>query len=293
MNWLQLSVRVSVEQAAQVVKAMEVLGSLATTQENAGEDSYYDLAYPGEPKWNQQKVTSLFEDRGQGEHLQEALRARLDFSCDIELSHLPDQDWETVWLTQFEPMQIAPNLWVYPSWIEAPQTRNKVIKIDPGMAFGTGSHETTRLCMQALNRLKLIGKSVLDFGCGSGILAITALKLGAKSAIGVDIDPKAEQVAQENALNNGVVEQFTIQSADEIEGRKFDVVVANILAFALIDLAPRLIAHSKPNSVIVLSGILGKQAKQVISAYQSQFAFTQFATGTWVVLVGRKQPSVD
>ena len=288
MHWLKLSAQVTHAQAESTIEAMQALGSQATTQQNAGEDSYFDLAHPAEPGWDVQTVTGLFAENNDPAQLRATLLSQLDFLSNIETSKLEDQDWETAWLEQYKPVKIASNLWVYPSWVEVQEGVGTVIKIDPGMAFGTGTHETTHLCMQALNELELDKLSVLDYGCGSGILAITALKLGAAAATGVDIDPKAELVAQENALNNGVAAQFAIQSPLEIKGRKFDIVVANILAFALVELAPQLIAFSKGNGVILLSGILENQADKVISAYQTHFSFTKRQAGSWLVLIGRK-----
>lgn len=288
MPWLKLSVQVTLAQVESTIEAMQALGSQATTQQNAGENSYFDLAHPAEPAWDVQTVSGLFEEKVDPAQFRTALLSELSFLRDVELSTLQDQDWETVWLDQYKPVKIASKLWVYPSWVKVEAGAGTVIKIDPGMAFGTGTHETTYLCMQALNELELDKRSVLDYGCGSGILAITALKLGATSAIGVDIDPKAEFVAQENALNNGVAKQFAIQSPPQLKGRKFDIVVANILAFALVELASELIAYSKDSSVILLSGILEKQADEVVSAYQAHFSFTRRQVGSWLVLIGRK-----
>jgi len=289
MNWFQLRVEVAGAQIEQTLQLFESLGSQATTQQNAGEDSYFDLAHPAEPGWDLQSVTGLFEAESSGENLVAAVIQGSDFIQEVELCQLEDQDWETLWLDQYQPLEIHPDLWVYPSWIEVPeQGEATIIKIDPGMAFGTGTHETTRLCMGVLNELDLKQKSVLDYGCGSGILAITALKLGARSAIGVDIDPKAEQVSLENAHSNGVASSFAIQSADSLGVKTFDVVVANILAFALVDLAAILRAHCEPDGVIVLSGILAHQADEVIAAYQQDFKLSQRLEGEWVVLSGHK-----
>lgn len=289
MNWFQLRVEVAGAQIEQTLQLFESLGSQATTQQNAGEESYFDLAHPAEPGWDRQSVTGLFEAPGSGEELVAAAIQDSDFIQEVELCQLEDQDWETLWLDQYQPQQIHPDLWVYPSWIEAPEQGGAtIIKIDPGMAFGTGTHETTRLCMGVLNELDLSRKRVLDYGCGSGILAITALKLGAQSAIGVDIDPKAEQVALENAHSNGVASRFAIQSADSLGAVTFDVVVANILAFALVDLAAILSAHCQPGGVIVLSGILAHQADDVIAAYQNDFKLSCRLEGEWLVLFGQK-----
>ena len=290
MPWIQLRVEVAGRQIEDTVLALEEMGSQATTQENAGEDSYFDLAHPAEPKWDVQTVTGLFEGdaSGRGEALVAELMQRLDFVRDVEMSQLEDQDWETAWLDQYRPIEITPDLWIYPSWVEADDQAGTVIRIDPGMAFGTGTHETTRLCMQVIAGLDLQGSSVLDYGCGSGILAITALKLGAADAVGVDIDPKAEIVSLENAHNNGVASRFAIQSAEDVDARRFDIVVANILAFALVDLAPKLMRNVAENGQIVLSGILAHQADEVVAAYRPQFEFERIDEAGWVALLGRR-----
>jgi ribosomal protein L11 methyltransferase len=293
MPWVQLSVEVSGNQIDAVVEVLEALGSQATTQQNAGEDSYFDLAHPAEPKWDKQTISGLFECQGNPDALLAQLMGKACFIKDVEVMQLQDQDWETAWLDQYQPIKITPQLWVYPGWETPEDNIETVIKIDPGMAFGTGTHETTRLCMQVLAGLDLAACSVLDYGCGSGILAITALKLGASRAVGVDIDPKAELVSQENALNNGVASRFTIQSAAEVEAQTFDVVIANILAFALIDLAPALIQHVKQDGIIVLSGILAHQANDVIAAYEPHFALERFDESDWVALSGRKSPNTQ
>ena len=293
MPWIQLSVEVSGSKIDAVVEALEAIGSQATTQQNAGEDSYFDLAHPAEPKWDKQTISGLFECQGDADALLARLMEKANFIKDVEVMRLQDQNWETAWLDQYQPIEITPQLWVYPGW-ETPDNKiDTVIKIDPGMAFGTGTHETTRLCMKVLAGLQLDTRSVLDYGCGSGILAITALKLGAGRAVGVDIDSKAELVSQENALNNGVASRFTIQSAAEVDAQTFDIVIANILAFALIDLAPALIRHVKQEGIIVLSGILAHQADDVVAAYEPHFVFDRFDESDWVALSGRKSPSIS
>jgi ribosomal protein L11 methyltransferase len=293
MAWIQLSVNVSGKQIEHTVQAFEEIGSQATTQQNAGEDSYFDLAYPAEPKWDVQTVTALFEDQGNAEVLLVELMRKAPFAKDVELTQLEDQDWETAWLDQYQPIQITPELWVYPGWVKPEESVETVIKINPGMAFGTGTHETTRLCMQVLAGLDLNNKSVLDYGCGSGILAITSLKLGATKATGVDIDSKAERVSQENALINGVASRFAIQSAGSVNTQTFDIVIANILAFALIDLAATLIAHNKDSGIIVLSGILAHQIDDVITAYRQHYVFERLEEAGWVALTGRRISGIN
>ncbi len=288
MAWLLLSVEVKGASVEQTIAAFERIGSQATSQINAGEDSYYDLAHPSEPNWKQQCITGLFEDCGDSNKILKLLKAEAPFLKDIDITEMADKDWETAWLDQYQPIEINPNLFVYPSWVESDDIVETIIRIDPGMAFGTGTHATTRLCMQVLSELDLNDLAVLDYGCGSGILGITALKLGARSAVGVDIDPKAEQVAQQNARINGVEGAFAIQSDEEIDGQQFDLIVANILAYALIDLAPRLMSLLSDKAHIVLSGILHDQADATVQAYQSKFEFETIQDGAWLVLLGRR-----
>ena len=290
MPWIQIRVEVSGSGLESTVLALEEMGSQATTQENAGEDSYFDLAHPAEPKWDVQTITGLFEGdaSSQGEALVAELMRRLAFVRDVEMSQLEEQDWETAWLDQYQPIEVCTGLWIYPSWVDTDTQAGTIVRIDPGMAFGTGTHETTRLCMQLIAGLDLKGKTVLDYGCGSGILAITALKLGAARAVGVDIDPKAETVSLENAHNNGVASRFAIQSAEDVDARRFDIVVANILAFALVDLAPKLMRNVAENGQIVLSGILAHQADEVVAAYLPQFEFERIEEAGWVALLGRR-----
>ena len=288
MPWIQLSVEVSGDQVEAVIDTLEEMGSQATTQQNAGEDSYFDLAHPAEPKWDRQRVRGLFEDQGNPDILLGQLMEQTGFINDVEIDQLQDQDWETAWLDQYQPIEITPQLWVYPVWETPPESIDTVIRIDPGMAFGTGTHETTRLCMQVLAGLDVHAGTVIDYGCGSGILGITALKLGASRAVGVDIDPKAEIVSRENALINGVASRFAIQSAAETGGQTSDIVIANILAYALIDLAPALTKLVKPEGVIVLSGILAHQVDDVIAAYRPYFVFERFEESEWVALSGQK-----
>lgn len=289
MPWVQLSVEVVAAQIGAAMQALEEMGSQATTQQNAGEDSYFDLAHPAEPGWDRQRVSGLFEADDHGKALRNELLRRLDFIEQVDLDELEECDWETAWLQQYEPIQVTPQLWIYPSWVDARPDIPVVVRIDPGMAFGTGTHETTRLCMQLLAEMNLQDRTVLDYGCGSGILAIAALKLGASHAVGVDIDPKAETVALENAGINGVESHFAIQSARDVETQTFDVVVANILAFALIDLSATLIARTREKGYIVLSGILSHQADDVIAAYQQDFEITRIEESGWVALLGLKK----
>jgi ribosomal protein L11 methyltransferase len=205
-----------------------------------------------------------------------------------EVTRLDDQDWVRATQAQFGPQQISSRLWIVPSWHTPPDPAALNILLDPGLAFGTGSHPTTRLCLRWLEAHIAGGERVIDFGCGSGILAIAALKLGAGHAEGVDIDPLAVLAARENAVQNQVPAQF--HSAAERLARPADIVVANILAHPLIVLAPLLARLTVRGGRIALSGILVEQAQEVAAVYAGEFTMAESAAdGGWVLLSGTRR----
>ena len=200
---------------------------------------------------------------------------------------LADQDWVRLTQSQFEPILAAPGLWITPTWHVPPDPLALNIRLDPGQAFGTGSHPTTQLCLAWLVGHVQPGMSVLDYGCGSGILAIAAKKLGAGQVVGVDLDPAAVVTAQDNARHNEVVADFYLP--DAASSGMFDGVVANILAAPLTLLAPLLSAQLKPGGWIALSGILARQGASVIEAYKPYCTLhVEAQSGDWVCLTGRK-----
>ena len=189
--------------------------------------------------------------------------------------------------SQFEPIRVSDRLWIVPSWHEAPDPAAIVLVLDPGMTFGIGSHPTTRLCLEWLERSVAPGCSILDYGCGSGILAIAAAKLGASRVLGVDIDIQAVDAAKCNAGNNGVCAEF-VDSAQEIKGQ-FDIVVANILSNPLKALAPAICAHVRPGGKLALSGILSEQSAELIEIYAPYIALrVADEREGWVCLAGVK-----
>ena len=199
-----------------------------------------------------------------------------------------DQDWVRATQSQFDPIHIASGLWIVPTWHEPPERAAINIRLDPGQAFGTGSHPTTRLCLQWLAEHRPQGR-VLDYGCGSGILAIAARLLGAGAVVGVDLDPAAVQTAQDNARANAVEARFGLPDLPEAEGT-FDVVVANILTRPLIVLAPLLLAHLRPGGQLVLSGILDRQAEEVLQVYGAGADMSHYGSpGEWVCLTGTRR----
>jgi ribosomal protein L11 methyltransferase len=205
----------------------------------------------------------------------------------FRLETVAEQDWVQLTQSQFEPIRISDRLWIVPSWHQSPDPAALTLVLDPGMAFGTGSHPTTRLCLEWLERTLLAGKSLLDYGCGSGILAIAAARLGAASVLGVDIDPQAVDASRRNAEQNGVDALF-LDSAQRLSGQ-FDVLVANILANPLKVLAPAICGHLRPGGALALSGILVDQADELIAIYSPWLPLSVAdSRDGWVCLAGVK-----
>ena len=205
------------------------------------------------------------------------------------MEEVAEQNWVQLTQSQFDPIRVSDRLWIVPSWHVAPDPEAIVLVLDPGMAFGTGSHPTTRLCLEWLERTVSTDISILDYGCGSGILAIAAAKLGAKEVLGVDIDLQAVSAAKSNAELNTVSARFE-DSTKEIKGQ-FDIVVANILSNPLKMLAPALAGHVRPGGWLVLSGILAEQAEEMCALY-STYLPTALADSRegWVCLAGQRHP---
>ena len=190
----------------------------------------------------------------------------------IKIEALEDKDWTRAWMDDFHPMQFGRRLWICPSWREAPEPSAVNVMLDPGLAFGAGTHPTTALCLRWLDGLDLDGKTVIDFGCGSGILAIAALKLGAQKVIGIDIDPQAIEASIDNATRNQVAERLETYLPEQApQGLQADVVVANILAGPLLELAPLIAQYVKSGGQLVLSGLLEEQALEVREHYSQWF----------------------
>ncbi|CSB25999.1 50S ribosomal protein L11 methyltransferase [Vibrio cholerae] len=203
---------------------------------------------------------------------------------------MEDKDWEREWMDNFHPMQFGRRLWICPSWREVPDPQAVNVMLDPGLAFGTGTHPTTALCLEWLDNLDLTGKTVIDFGCGSGILAIAAIKLGAAKVIGIDIDPQALLASKDNAARNGVEDQIEVYlPKDQPEGLVADVVVANILAGPLRELSPIIKGLLKPGGQLAMSGILDTQAESVAEFYRDDLELDPIAEKSeWCRISGRK-----
>ena len=295
MSYREVTIPVSEAQADDLSDALLELGALSVSVEDRFGDTEQEQALYGEPgmpapkgAWAQSLLRVLFADEAQADAALAALLAAdaLPDLHAVQQTTVEDQDWVRLTQSQFQPVAIADALWIVPSWHEPPDTSAPIIRLDPGLAFGTGTHPTTRLCLEWLARQSLQGRSVLDYGCGSGILDIAAGKFGAARVVGVDIDPDAVQATAANAAENNVAMRAGLP--DAVAHARFDVVVANILSAPLKLLAPAIAAHLQPDGDLVLSGILERQAQELIAAYApyATLQVDQSCEG-WVCLAGR------
>ena len=298
MGYHRIRYRVEREQSEPLCQALEQCDALAVTIEGADTAPHFDQAGPVDPEWDAVYVTGLFADSMDPQTIHRQVCAlesapRLpDRMPNIE--HLPEQDWEQASLRQFQPLHIAPRLWVCPSWITPPDPGAVNIVLDPGLAFGTGSHATTALCLRWLADATLAGKKVVDYGCGSGILAVAALQLGADQVIAVDIDPRARTATRTNAAANQIAgPRLRVLSPEQVPtGLHADVIVVNILANVIVEHAPLLDRMLAADGTILLTGILEPQVDQVRAAYTPAFEFTVTQREEWCLLVGRRRAGV-
>ena len=298
MPFLELSIACKSSEEARIEAALGELGALSVSLLDAAdaenEDAILEPGVGETPLWADIILLALFAHDTDQALLLHALDAD-DEGIDWNLARfktVEDQDWERAWLDQFKPMQFGARTWIVPWNMQAPPEAEPgvIIRLDPGLAFGSGTHPTTDLCLQWLDSLDLHGKHMLDFGCGSGILALAALKLGAAHAVGVDNDPQALLASRDNADRNGVGERLEVYLPEQEPVRQYPIVVANILASALIHLVDLLAARMQPGGVIALSGILHNQAEEVLGAYSRYFdALEVTRLEDWVRINGRRR----
>lgn len=291
MHWLQTSIDTSEAQAPLLELVFENLGALSVTLGDAGDQPLLELPPESQQLWRQTRVTALFEGDQDPKALCTELAAVLDGELITKLrwERIEDRLWERVWLEHFKPMPFGRRLWICPQGQSVSQADGVIVQLDPGLAFGTGTHPTTALCLTWLDGLDLRGKTVVDYGCGSGILAIAALKLGARSALAVDHDPQALEASRDNATKNGVAERLHTCLPDDTPVAQADILVANILAGPLMALAPTLADLLKPGGHFALSGILAEQQEGVTACYQP-FADLQPTRSQeeWILIPGIK-----
>jgi ribosomal protein L11 methyltransferase len=291
MDWHQISVVTNDLASESVAEALGVLGAVSVTFQDAADDPLYEPPPDEHPLWRQTRITALFENPADLGMIRRSLSA--DFPT-IPLNHwhveiLQDRVWEREWIQYFKPTKFGDRLWVCPSHQRPPDPRAVNLLIDPGLAFGSGTHPTTALCLEWLSANDLVGRQVIDFGCGSGILAIAAVLLGAKSAVAVDIDPQALTSTAANARNNHVESRVHCRSPERAANETADIVLANILAKPLKELAPVLKKCVNPGGRLVISGLLHEQIDEIRKVYEPDFILSPpTIRDSWARLDGAK-----
>ncbi|EGQ8500182.1 50S ribosomal protein L11 methyltransferase [Vibrio parahaemolyticus] len=294
MPWIQIKLNATNENAEQIGDMlMEETGALSVTFLDAQDTPVFE-PLPGETRlWGDTDILALYDAEADTNFIIDQIKASnmLEENFAYKVEQLEDKDWEREWMENFHPMKFGERLWICPSWREVPEPDAVNVMLDPGLAFGTGTHPTTALCLEWLESMDLSGKTVIDFGCGSGILAIAAIKLGAEKVIGIDIDPQALLASKDNAERNGVADKLEVYLPhNQPEGLIADVVVANILAGPLRELAPIIKGLVKPNGALAMSGVLDTQAEDVASYYRDELHIDPIIEQSeWCRISGRKQ----
>lgn len=296
MPFLQLTLDIGTTDPTPFEDALQAAGALSITLQDAADDPVLEPAPGTTPLWPSVRLSALFDADVDPERICTVLRAELpQLAATPAFETIADRAWEREWLKDFKPMRFGRRLWVCPGEqtvdeVDENGTQRCIVRLDPGLAFGTGTHPTTALCMEWLDAASLHGKTVIDYGCGSGILAIAALKLGAAHVLAVDIDLQALAATLDNARRNDVANRLTVQPATAMTGEAADVLLANILAEPLEQLASRMAALVVPSGALVLSGLLREQTHRVATAYEQWFDMAPAVVrDDWARLDGRRK----
>jgi len=294
MPWIQIKLNATSKNAEQIGDMLsEETGALSVTFLDAKDSPIFE-PLPGETHlWGETDVVALYDAEVDTSLLFDQIKSTnlLSENFSYKIEQLEDKDWEREWMDNFHPMKFGKRLWICPSWRDIPDPNAINVMLDPGLAFGTGTHPTTSLCLEWLEGIDLRDKTVIDFGCGSGILAIAAIKLGANKVIGIDIDPQAILASKENAKRNGVAKQLQLfLPQDQPKGLLADVVVANILAAPLRELSSVIKGLIKPQGLLAMSGVLDTQADSVANCYRDEVNIDPIAESQeWCRISGQKK----
>lgn len=292
MAWIEISISVSRDEAVMAENALEHLGALAVTLQDDEDHPVLEPEPGTTPLWPTVHVRGLFETGINRERVIEALRSLPGAKRPehFRWREIGDQDWERAWLERFTPMKFGERLWIVPGGMQIPFDPDNIeIRLDPGLAFGTGTHPTTALCLQWLDGQDVHGATVVDYGCGSGILGIAAALKGARRVICVDNDPQALEATMDNAGRNDVGPQIECRTPDSYGNPLADIVMANILAAPLVSLASRLLGSLYPGGRLAMSGILDIQAEEVLAAYREGLCrVTMKSDEDWVLIQGQR-----
>lgn len=298
MSWIQLKALISPKQADAMEESLMAAGACSVTYEDAKDQPVLEPALGTTPLWDATTITGLFtadEDMTLAHSIASNVFHHLTGEAlpSYRVEILENQDWTRTWMEHFKPMQFGSRLWICPSWQEAPEPGAVNLSLDPGLAFGTGTHPTTALCLKWLDAQEhsLANKTVIDYGCGSGILGIAALLLGAEQVIGVDNDPQALIASKDNLLRNKLeADKLTTYLPDDLPSSQADIMLANILAQPLYELSERLSKLTKTGGKIVLSGILEEQAADLSRHYEHHFIMDDIIIEDgWARLTGTKK----
>lgn len=290
MAWLQLHIHSSPAEAAAIEDALLRNGAASVTFQDRADQPILEPKLGETPLWQETRVTGLFDAEVDTAAISAKIVRQLGWEPVQHWEQLEDKDWVREWMENYQPIQCGSDLWICPSWLEAPDPQATVVRLDPGLAFGTGTHPTTLLCLQWLARQKVEGLDVVDYGCGSGILGIAALLRGARHLGAVDIDPQALTATADNCQRNGITaERFNTYLPKQLPEVAADVVFANILAGPLVELAPVLTRLTRPGGYLCLAGLLASQAEVVKAAYAQHFQFDRDQRqDEWVQLSARR-----
>ncbi|TDR15723.1 50S ribosomal protein L11 methyltransferase [Marinomonas communis] len=276
MPWLQIRVHTTPDHVPAFEDVLLDCGALVVTFEDVHDDPVYEPDLNTTPLWKHTRVTGLFEADADLEHIRPVVEHKAEqlgqTNIDLKIEILEDKDWIREWMDSYHPIQFGKRLWVCPSWREVPDENGVNLILDPGLAFGTGTHPTTALCLEWLDSIDCKDKSIIDYGCGSGILGIAGLLLGANNMVGIDIDPQAVEATQANAERNSITpDRYEVKLPPYDGDLQADVVVANILAGPLAELSGTISKLVKQGGMLALSGILESQAHSVVEAYKPWF----------------------
>jgi ribosomal protein L11 methyltransferase len=293
MPWLQFRIDTSAALAPACEEYLLARGAAAVTLQDNADQPLYDQDRAATPLWTQTCVSGLFPASTDTAAVWLAAPESIMNNALHRVEILEDKDWEREWMQHYSPLQFAPKLWICPSWLSPPDASAVNILLDPGLAFGTGTHATTAMCLRALTELPTPPKRVVDYGCGSGVLAIASLLLGSEWALGVDTDPQALVATRNNADRNGIAAQRLEVSLPFADRPLADLVVANILAGPLCDLADTLCQHLSSGGELLLSGILSEQVPALQAAYRHHIALSVLDEREgWVALYGKRDSSL-
>ncbi len=295
MTWIQLRLDTNAQTADRLAELLSDAGAASVTLKDGADEPLYEPPLGTTPLWSHTTVTGLFPAGTAVEAVVVELRTALAGApLSAEVSTVEDQDWTRLWMDGYRPMRFGDRLWICPGWCPPPRPDAANVLLDPGLAFGTGTHATTALCLQWLDGLVLSGSTVVDYGCGSGVLGIAALKLGATRVWAVDTDPQARLATRDNAARNGVDAGIAALVPESLPALRADVLVANILANPLWGLAPRLSALLRSGGRMALSGILPEQAEALQGRYAQWLNMgTPQQQEGWVLLQGVRRSSQD